>query len=310
VSGEGKPGEWKVIVADVPSAMPALDTNSPTLSKQPVLAQLARDRTDEHFPVLIFEEETYGDFTFSARLKNVAGETDQMAGLAFRIQDEKNYYVARLSTSGNNVRFYKFAGGIRSVPIGPELPVPPGVWHTLSVECRGNQINVLFNGKQVIPTLADPSFATGKAGFWTKSDSVSYFTDARIVYTPREKLITSLTREALDKYDKLRGLKVYAILPGQADPQVVASGSSADLGQAGGKEEKNCLVEGTPYFGKTREAAIVMLPLRDRNGEVVAAVKVTMNTFFGQTEQNALARARPVVNFMESRVVVSNDPLF
>ena len=46
----------------------------------------------------------------------------------------------------------------------------------------------------------------------------------------------------------------------------------------------------------------VVQPLRDRNGEPVAAVRVTMKSFAGQTEQNALQRALPIVKAMQSRV--------
>jgi len=42
--------------------------------------------------------------------------------------------------------------------------------------------------------------------------------------------------------------------------------------------------------------------LRDRNGEAIAAARVVMETFTGQTEQNALARARPIVKEMQARV--------
>jgi hypothetical protein len=309
VSGEGKAGEWKVIADEAVSSMPPLYTNSPVVSRQGVLAQLSRDAAEEHFPVLVFEDETYGDFTFTARVKAVSGRTAQMAGLAFRIQDEKNYYVARISATGNNVQFYKFVGGIRSIPIGPELPVTRGVWHDLSVDCKGNQITVFFDGKQVMPVLSDPSFAAGKIGFWTKSDSVSYFAEARVSYTPRERFAATLVRDTLQKYPRLRALKVYAVPAGQSEPQVVASANATDLGQAGGPEEKSCLQDGTPFVGKTRDSTVVMMPLRDRNGDVVAAVKVTMNTFIGQTEQNALARARPVVKLMEERVISSNEKL-
>jgi hypothetical protein len=309
VSGEGQPGQWKVIRAEVPAALPALYSNSPVVAQQAALAQLARDPAEEHFPLLVFEEETFGDFTFTTRLKTVSGQTAQMAGLAFRIQDEKNYYVARVSSTGNNVQFYKFVGGVRSVPIGPEIAVPKDVWHELSVDCKGNQITVSFNGKQVMPVLSDSSFVRGRVGFWTKSDSVSYFAEPRITYTLREKFATVLVRDVLKKHTQVRRLKLYALTAAQDGPRVIAGGNAADLGQAGGQEERTCLQDGTPYFGRTQEEVIVLLPVRDRNGDIVAAVKVYMATFFGQTEQNALNRARPVAKFMEGRLVGSNEPL-
>lgn len=307
VTGEGKPGEWKVVTDEVPSLMPALSSKASAVARQSVLAQLAQDPTDEHFPLFVYEDETFGDFTLTTRLKTVAGKQEQMAGVAFRIQNETNYYVVRISSMGNNIRFYKFVNGVRSTPIGPELKVPTNVWHELTIECKGNQIRVLMNGIEVLPTLTDSSFPSGKIGFWTKSDSISYFADAKVTYTVRQKLSETLVADALSKYGKLLGLKLYTLQPGKDQPQVIASNNKSEVGQLGGKDELDCLHNGTPYVGKGRGTVAVLLPVRDRNGEAVAVARITMDTFFGQTENNALTRARPVVKFMESRILGSHE---
>src|SRR5215831_5732619 len=186
VTGQGKPGEWKVILTETAPAIPPLTAQAPAVTKQAVLAQLAQDPTDEHFPLLIFEDEVFGDFKLTTRFKTVSGKKEQMAGLAFRIQNETNYYVVRASSLGNTFRFYKVVNGQRSAPIGPEAIIPSGEWHEMSVECKGNQIRCLLDRNELIPTLTDNTFTKGKIGFWTKSDSVSYFTDTRITYTRRE----------------------------------------------------------------------------------------------------------------------------
>src|SRR5205814_834696 len=159
---------------------------SHALTKKAVLAQIAQDTTDEHFPILIYDDETFGDFTFSTRFKTVSGRTEQMAGIVFRYQNETNFYVLRASSLGNTFRFYKVVNGERGTIIGPEVRIPTNVWVEVSVECKGNQIHCLLAGKEAIPMFTDNSFSTGKIGFWTKSDSVSYFTDARIDYVPRQ----------------------------------------------------------------------------------------------------------------------------
>src|SRR5437870_4926462 len=102
VAGSGKPGDWKVLLEDVPPLLPPLSPDARVVSKHAVIAQLAQDQTDEHFPLLIFEDETFDDFTLSTRFKTVRGDKEQMAGIAFRIQDERNYYVVRASSLGNN----------------------------------------------------------------------------------------------------------------------------------------------------------------------------------------------------------------
>ncbi len=302
ISGEGKPGSWKIVLDEAVPAFPAITQNTPNTTKRKVLAQLARDVTDEHFPLLIFEDETYGDFTLTTRFKSVGGDIEQMAGVAFRIQDEKNYYVVRASSIGNTFRFYKFVNGERSQPIGPELEIPKGIWHELAVECKGNQIRCQLDGKEVIPPLTDNSFSRGKIGFWTKSDSVCYYSDARIVYTPRENLAQALVRETVALYPRLVGLQIYASSRSKPGLSIVASTDANDLGKPGAGLEQDVIDRDSIYYGKDNQTVTVTMPLHDRNGDTVAAVRVVMKSFPGQTEQNAIARATPIIKRMEGRV--------
>ena len=46
----------------------------------------------------------------------------------------------------------------------------------------------------------------------------------------------------------------------------------------------------------------VVLPLRDRNGDSIAAVRVIMKRSAGQNEQHAFARAQPVIQEMQSQL--------
>jgi hypothetical protein len=302
VTGKGKPGDWKIILDNVPSQMPAISARAAAISKRPVLAQLAQDPTDEHFPLLIFQEDVYDDFTLTTRVKMVKGVMEQMAGIAFRIQDETNYYVVRASSLGNTFRFYKVVNGQRGPLIGPEVPIASGVWHDLTIECKGNQIRCLFEGKELFPMLTDNSFPRGKIGFWTKSDSVSYFADTQITYTPREPPAQAIVRDALKKYPRLLGLELYVLAPDPQQPRLLASKDSKAIGKTGGHTERDVINRGVTYYGKGKRSVEVTMPLHDRNGETVAAARVIMSTFPGQTEQNALARALPIVKDMEKRI--------
>jgi hypothetical protein len=302
VTGKGKPGDWKVILEEVPSQMPALNPRATAMAKRPVLAQLAQDPTDEHFPLLIFQEETFDDFTLTTKFMTVKGVVEQMAGIAFRIQDETNYYVVRASSLGNTFRFYKVVNGQRGPLIGPEVAIPSGVWHELKVECKGNQIRCLLNGKELIPLLTDNSFAKGKVGFWTKSDSVSYFSDAKVIFTPREPPAQAIVRDTLKKYSRLLGLEIYVLGPEPNTSRVIGSNDPKKIGQKGGHTEQDVIARNVTYYGKGKQSVQVTMPLHDRNGETVAAARVVMHTFPGQTEQNALARALPIVKEMEGRI--------
>ena len=302
VSGSGKPGDWKIILDDVPPQIAPITPDAPVVTKRPVLAQLDRNPADEHFPLLIYEKESFGDFTFTTRFKTVSGAIEQMAGIAFRLQDEKNYYYLRASSLGNTFRFFKLVNGARSVPLGTDVSIPKGVWHELAITCKGNSIRCLLNGKEAMPELTDNTFAAGKIAFWTKSDSVSYFSDVKVNYTPRVPLAQTMVKDIFHNFPRLVGLKVFAPAGKESKLQIIASLDEKDIGQPGQKVESDVMAKSAVFYGKEKNSVLVTMPLHDRNGDTVAAVRVVMQSFPGQTEQNAIARALPIIKEMEGRV--------
>ncbi|MEO6034445.1 MAG: family 16 glycoside hydrolase [Verrucomicrobiota bacterium] len=306
VSGAGNPGEWAIIEDEIPVALEPLSPNAPKTRNRIVLAQRARESTDEHFPLLIYPGEIFGDFILKTRFKCVEGSVERMAGIAFRVQDEKNYYVVRASALGNSFRFYKVVNGDRSQPIGPSAQVPSGVWQEMSVECKGNQIRCLLNGKELIPVLTDNSFTSGKIAFWTKSDSVSYFADTLITYSPRVPLAQTIIADMMQKYPRLIGLKFFST-NAVHELRVIASSEEGQLGEQGEKAEENVFANGIPYYAKANESVSVIMPVRDRNGDTVATLRIIMKPFPGQTQSNVLARALPILKAVEARIVSLKD---
>lgn len=307
VAGEGKPGIWSVIDDDLPLPLPPVSPGGPATMKKHVVAQVANDTTDEHFPILVLGKDIYGDFTLKTKFKIVDGLTEQMAGIAFRIQDEKNFYVARASALGKTFYFYKFEKGLRSPPIGNNIPIEKGVWHDLSIECSGPDIHIMLDGKEAMPMLHDLTFSEGKIGYWTKSDSISYFSDTKITYVSREPFAQQLVRDTMKEYPRLIGVQVYTPAPHAKGTRILASSDEKEIGKAGGKNEADVIANGTPYFDKQSEMVSVMLPLRDRNGDVEAAVRIKMRSFPGQTEENAFIRATPIIKAMQARIVTVNN---
>jgi len=308
LTGEGSPGRWEVIRAAVPPRLAPLSPQAPRTAVEPVLTQTDRDPTDERFPMLVYQPETFGDFVFKTRLRVLGGEKEQMAGLVFRLQDKDNYYVARVSALGRNLRFYKVVAGLRGRLIGPTLPIQTNVWYELSVQCEGNQITCRLDGDLVMPPLQDSSFSTGRIGFWTKSDSDCQFAGAVVQYTPLVPLSAEVLEVALKAYPRVVDLRLYTLADEPDTTTVVAGKNPADVGSTGGKAELGAIRNADTYFGRGDHTVTVVMPVRDRNGDPVAAAQIVMDSFPGQTENNALVRARPIVKLMESRVELSTDP--
>jgi hypothetical protein len=312
VTGRGEPGEWKVLLDQAPSLMPARDTNSPAMTHHAVVAQLDRFAMDQHFPVLVCNEDKFDDFTFSTRFKIVDGGMAQMGGIVFRYQNPTNYYVLVASVLDKHFWFFKFVDGVRSEKlIGPAIEIAKNEWHEMSVKCDGNHIDCLFDGKQAIPTVGDSSFKSGRVGFWTKSDSVVYFTDSKLNFTPRETLAQMLVASTVEEYSRVLGMKIYAARPGETNLMIVASKDPQELHKPGGNVEADVVHNGKSYIGRDRKAGsvTVTVPLRDRNGDTVAAVAFVMKSFPGETEDTALVRSQTMMNKIQPRVTSLEDLL-
>lgn len=308
LAGGGRPGGWTIVEDDVPSAFAPFKGGAPLFNKRGVLAQTGGDMTDEHFPMFIYEGNIFRDFKFSARFKIVSGIAEQMAGLVFRYQDASNFYVLRASALGHNVRFYKVVDTIRSDPIGPDYNVTTGVWHTLAVQCHGNEITCWLDDKQIMPQLQDNTFTEGKVGFWTKSDSLTYFSDATIDYTPRIPAAQALVNNIIAKEPRILTLRIYT-LDGQGRPTVIASNVATEIGKPGEDAETAAINNGTVSFGKSRGVVAITLPFRDRNGDPMAAVRIRLKSFFGETQDNAVTRATMILKLMEDQITTSQDLL-
>jgi len=196
--------------------------------------------------------------------------------------------------------------GLRSDPLGPELNVTAQAWHTLGVQCEGNQISIFFDDKLVMPPLGDNSFAEGKLGFWTKSDAVSYFTDAQVTYTPIVPAAQAVINAIIKQQPRILGLRIYTQQATNL-PLVIASKEASEIGQAGTEAEVAAIHDGTVSFGRESGAVLLSLPLHDRNGEYIAAVRVKLKSFFGETQDNALTRARTIVKTIQGQILSADD---
>jgi len=301
VAGGGPSGEWKIVLDDVPPLLAPLTDKAPDVSKRPVLAQVSRNPADERFPLFVYDRETFTDFKFSTRFKIVGGVAEQMAGIVFRFHNASNFYVLRASALGHNVRFYKVVDGIRSDPLGPPLDITNGIWHSLAVDCQGNQITCRFDDRLLMPPLEDNSFNEGKVGFWTKSDAVSYFCDAAVDYTPRVPAAQTLVDSIVAQQPRILGLRIYA-LNDQGEPHVIASKDPVENGQTGNDTDKKAINDGTVFYGRSKGVDMITLPLRDHNGDPMAAVRLWLKSFLGETQNNALTRAKMIVKKMEADV--------
>jgi hypothetical protein len=162
LTGQGKPGEWKVVE----------DTGA---EGGRALGQLDADPTDYRFPLAIYGPTFPSEIEVTIRFKVISGKEDQAGGVVVRLIDRNNYYIARANALENNVHFFRVKGGRRQELAGANTKVASGVWHTLALRAEGNRFTVSFNGKPLFMHTDSTFGSPGKVALWTKADSVTRF---------------------------------------------------------------------------------------------------------------------------------------
>ena len=171
-TGRGEDGAWSVVEDKTAEASQAIE-------------QTSADRTDYRFPLAIPDSFSAADVAVELRFKAVGGKIDQAGGIAVRLEDADNYYVARANALEDNVRFYRVVNGRREQLEGANLRVTANEWHTLGLRAEGERFTVSYDGKALF-SVTDKTFTeAGGVALWTKADSVTRFYQVRITPLPQ-----------------------------------------------------------------------------------------------------------------------------
>lgn len=174
-AGRAPPG-WACGVTGSGSAKWQVEANAQAPSPPNVLTQ--RGRAD--FPWCVREGGAAENGTVSVRFKPISGKRDQAGGVMWRWKDPNTYYVARGNALESNVSLYYVSRGVRHTIKYQSAPVTRDAWHHLEVRFHGERIQVLLDGKSYIDLLDRNLSGAGKAGVWTKADSITSFDDFRV----------------------------------------------------------------------------------------------------------------------------------
>ncbi len=180
-TGPGSSARWEV----------REDAGAPSGAR--VLVQASDDATNGRFPLAVYDPVMFSDGALAVRFKTISGKVDQAAGIVWRYRDPENYYLVRANALESNVVLYKVEKGKRTDldPVGSGLfaygkkaPVKPGAWQELRVEVKGDLFSVSLDGDPLFDVRDETFRGTGKAGLWTKADSVTAFDDLAIAPAP------------------------------------------------------------------------------------------------------------------------------
>lgn len=117
----------------------------------------------------------FRDGTLEVALRADAGEIDQGGGLAWRIQDARNYYVCRFNPLESNLRVYFVKDGERQQLASAEFEGASGTWYRLRIEQTGTHITCALDGHELLAVDDATHSAPGGIGLWTKADARTSF---------------------------------------------------------------------------------------------------------------------------------------
>ena len=129
------------------------------------------------YPVCFKNDTSVKDGFVEVKFKPISGKTDQAGGVAWRLKDANNYYVARANALEDNVTIYDTVNGRRTERKRTNMKVATNQWHTIRVDFQGNHFTVSLDGKKAIDWDDETFKDAGKVGVWTKADSTTLFDD-------------------------------------------------------------------------------------------------------------------------------------
>ena len=120
------------------------------------------------------KENIVKDLRVSIEFKSISGNIDQGGGIAWRIIDNRNYYVARFNPLENNFRLYYVKNGRRIELESSTVELKDG-YNKMIILHMKNTIYAYINGKLLL-SYKDSTFDTGGyVGVWSKADASTLF---------------------------------------------------------------------------------------------------------------------------------------
>ena len=129
------------------------------------------------YPVCFKNDTSVKDGFVEVKFKPISGREDQAGGVAWRLKDANNYYVARANALEDNVTIYDTVNGRRTERKRTNMKVATNQWHTIRVDFQVNHFTVTLDGKKAIEWDDETFKDAGKVGVWTKADSTTLFDD-------------------------------------------------------------------------------------------------------------------------------------
>jgi hypothetical protein len=153
-----------------------------------VLRGAPGDATESDPPLALFDKIVCRDGDLSVKFR-IEGSRGNAAGVIWRYQDPRNYYLLSLSADEKNIVLQRIRNGVaeliatsggKPAAVGVSEDIRPGQWHVIKVSFRGPRVQVFFGNRSVFTAQDAGISGPGKTGLWAKGPNGAAFDDFRI----------------------------------------------------------------------------------------------------------------------------------
>lgn len=119
------------------------------------------------------------DFTMQGKVKTL--DRSGAAGLVFRVGDDDNFYLFRVSEAVGKAELYKSIQGVKTLIASKSMTLRTNTWYSLKVSITGNHINCFVDDVKVIDwTNPINELSSGKIGI--RAANYSRYDDISVAY--------------------------------------------------------------------------------------------------------------------------------
>jgi len=165
---EGSSPSWKIT-----------NTKSNSIS-QYIFHLLKTDAHGSEFNLCYTKKITFLNGAISVKFKANSGQGDQGGGIAWRVEDNNNYYVVRYNPLEDNFCLYYVKNGYRRLLKSATVILDKEHWHSMKIVQQGNHYTAYLDSKKILQGDDTTFTNAGGVGLWTKADALTSFKDLKI----------------------------------------------------------------------------------------------------------------------------------
>lgn len=307
--GPGALGRVRVTKENVPHPTTGV------VEEQRILEITGGDAAAGHYTLVLLEQPVYRGLSISTRFRIVEGKGVRAAGVIFRMQpNHKDYYLLAVKPESNEAFWTVFENGapVKGFKYDEDQFAPPkDGWQSIRLQAEENTSQWTLNHRRDFITYnpeTTPDYRKGIVGFWVRSDSRVQFASPEIRTLKEEKQLqlAVLLKRISRENDRVLSLELSARPGPNKPPVIIASLDPKTIGQPAHEVVSKVLDTKENFHGQSNGISTVTVPVKDRNGNIVAVARMRLGSRAAATQRKDLAYGNNIAKQIQAEAPEGN----